>query len=378
MSSPISASQLVKNLRVQRVLIFLLGSLGDTLLALPALHLIRRSFPGAERRVLTHTSVSQKAASMASLLDGTGLVDGYFYFPARATGSMRFRPMVALARDIRAWNPEVLIYLHEQRGRWIALRDGLLFKMLGLPRLVGMPFGGELQEMPFDDSTGRVEHRSEYLSRSLSSLGDSRETDRSSWDLRFSADERLRAQSELKPLSHAAGILAMSIGTKVDVNDWGDQNWRPLLDNLSAQLPGWGLVAIGAPVERERSSALLSAWRGPSINLSGQLSVRESGALLERVRLFIGHDSGPMHLAATVGTPCVAVFSARNYPGRWYPYGDSHRVLYHKTECFGCRLSTCVEFNKKCILSISVREVSDAVMSALSTGVADALYERCS
>jgi heptosyltransferase-3 len=378
MRNPSTGSQTQDDSRDQRVLIFLLGSLGDTLLALPALHLIRRTFPDAERRVLTHTSVSEKAASMASLLEGTGLVDGYFYFPARSKGSMRIRPLTALALDIRAWKPDLLVYLHEQRGKWIARRDGLLFKMLGLPRSIGVPYDTELQRVPADEMTGRFEHRSEYLARSLSSIGDLRLADRSSWDLCFSSEERFRAQSELKSMSQCAGTIAMSIGTKVDVNDWGDQNWRPMLAGLSAQLPGWGLVALGAPVERDRSSALLAAWRGPSLNLCGDLSVRESGALLERVRLFIGHDSGPMHLAATVGTPCVAVFSARNLPGRWYPYGESHRVFYHKTECFGCRLSACVEFKKKCILSISVSEVSDAVMSMLSTNTADALYQRCS
>ena len=49
-------------------------------------------------------------------------------------------------------------------------------------------------------------------------------------------------------------------------------------------------------------------------------------------RLFIG----PMHLAAAVGTPCVAIFAARNIPRQWFPYGAHHRILYHRVECAGC------------------------------------------
>jgi ADP-heptose:LPS heptosyltransferase len=55
---------------------------------------------------------------------------------------------------------------------------------------------------------------------------------------------------------------------------------------------------------------------------------RESAALLARAAAFIGLDSGPMHLAASVGTPVVAIFSTQNPPGAWFPVGRRHRILY--------------------------------------------------
>jgi heptosyltransferase-3 len=358
---------------IERVLIFLLGSLGDTVVALPSLHLIARRFPSAQRRVLSDLGVSAKAVSMAALLDGTGLVHGYYAFPAPSKDRSRFRPLMALAREIRAWRPDVLIYLHEQRGPVIALRDGAIFRMLGIPRLIGLPLTRTMRRLVFHEQAGRLEHRSEYLARRLAPLGDSRLAERSSWDLMLSSVERARAQAELKPLRACPGTLAVSIGTKIDTKDWGDDNWRALLDDLSGRLPRWGLVALGAQVERERSSALLATWRGPSVNLCGVLSVRESGAVLACVPVFIGHDSGPMHLAAAVGTPCAAIFSARDLPGHWFPYGRAHTVFYKKTECAGCRLDVCIEFKKKCIAAISVREVSDAVIAMLSANYIGAL-----
>jgi len=54
--------------------------------------------------------------------------------------------------------------------------------------------------------------------------------------------------------------------------------------------------------------------------------------VLRLVDVFLCHDSGPMHLAAAVGTPCVAVFSRHNPPGRWFPYGPDHTVLYPWSE----------------------------------------------
>jgi heptosyltransferase III len=332
---------------------------------LPALHLIARQFPSAQRRVLTDRSMHPKAASMATLLDGTGLVHDYFWFPPPAKGANRLLPMFTLAREIRAWKPDVLIYLHEQRGHMVALRDAAFFRILGIRRLIGVPLTRALQQRAFDETSGLFEHRSEYLARSLGSLGDARLAQRSSWDLKLSEAERARAKTALAPLGHCAGLLAMSIGTKADVNDWGDANWKSLLRDLCGRLPGWGLVALGAPVERARTSELLSNWSGSTLNLCGSLPVRESGAILERVSLFIGHDSGPMHLAASVGTACAAVFSARNLPGIWFPHGSQHTVFYKKTDCAGCRLYTCVEFKKKCIASVTVEEVCTAVIGML-------------
>jgi ADP-heptose:LPS heptosyltransferase len=184
--------------------------------------------------------------------------------------------------------------------------------------------------------------------------------------LALSATERQRAAKELAHLGNCPGILALSIGTKVEANDWGDENWRALLHDLSTRLPGWGVVAVGAPVEEARSSELLASWDGPRLNLCGKLSVRESGAVIACARVFVGHDSGPMHLAAAVGTSCAAIFSARNLPGIWFPYGSGHAVFYHRTACAGCGLNTCVEFQKKCIAAVSVAEVSAAVIERSS------------
>ena len=72
------------------------------------------------------------------------------------------------------------------------------------------------------------------------------------------------------------------------------------------------------------------------MNLCGLLNPRESAAALKMAKIFVGHDSGPMHLAASVGIPCVAIFSARNKPGVWFPYGNQHKVVYHPIDCYGC------------------------------------------
>jgi ADP-heptose:LPS heptosyltransferase len=138
---------------------------------------------------------------------------------------------------------------------------------------------------------------------------------------------------------------------------------------VAAEFPGRALLLLGAAEESEASEFAAEGWRehggGAVVNLCGVLTPRESAAAIARARLFVGHDSGPMHLAAAVGTPVVAIFAARNIPRQWFPYGRQHRVVYHRVECWGCGLETCVEQRKKCLVSIGVEEVMGVVREQL-------------
>ncbi len=94
--------------------------------------------------------------------------------------------------------------------------------------------------------------------------------------------------------------------------------------------PGYALLITGAASEYERSNAIAERMEsvpgsGPVLNLCGQLQPRESAAVVSHAKIFLGHDSGPMHMAAIVQTPLVAIFSARNMPGIWYPQGPTAR-----------------------------------------------------
>ena len=138
---------------------------------------------------------------------------------------------------------------------------------------------------------------------------------------------------------------------------------------MAALYPGHALTLSGSPPESEASEFAAEGWReaggGPVINLCGVLTPRESAAAFAHARIFIGHDSGPMHLAAAVQIPCVAIFAARNKPRVWFPYGKQHRVVYHQTDCWGCGLETCIVERKKCITSITVEEVLTEVRAVL-------------
>ncbi len=349
----------------KRVLIYRLGSLGDTLVALPAYHLISRAFPDADRRLLTNFPVDAKAPPAAAILENTNLIHGYFRYAVRTRNP---RELLALWWNLFRWRPDVLVYLGSARGIETAFRDARFFRLCGISRVIGVPVTEDMQKNRWQGSEQALEPEASRLARNLAELGDARLDDPESWDLHLTQAEQTRAREVLKP-AEVRPTLAVSVGTKVQSKDWGRDNWRALLHRLATLYPDHALALCGAPEESAASEFAADGWRenssSPVINLCGLLTPRESAAVISHTRLFIGHDSGPMHLAAAVQTPCVAIFAARNKPRVWFPYGDQHRVLYHQTDCWGCGLETCIVERKRCLTSITVDEVVAEVRALL-------------
>jgi heptosyltransferase-3 len=353
---------------VKKVLIYRLGSLGDTLIALPALHLVARAFPQAERRMLTNFPVNAKAPPAAAILDHTGLVHGFFRY---AVGTRSIRELLGLWWQLVRWRPEVLVYLGSRRGIASAKRDALFFRLCGIGRQIGVPTTDEMENYRTEQDAilGPVlEPEGKRLVRNLAELGDGRIDDPASWDLNLTPAERERATGALEPTG-GLPLIAVSVGTKVQSKDWGRENWRALLRRMAQVYPGHALALAGAPEEAEASDFAAGGWRefssGPVVNLCGRITPRESAAVFARSVVFVGHDSGPMHLAAAVQTPCIAIFAARNIPRVWFPYGSQHRVLYHYVECAGCGLETCIAEKKRCLTSITVDEVLAQIVSVV-------------
>ena len=345
----------------ENILVYRLGSLGDTVVALPCLHSVRRSFPNASLVMLTNKPVSGKAAALEAILG-----DGFFShrslcYPAGTRYPFDF---LSLLFSIRRLRITTMVYLAAARSRRDVWRDRLFFRLCGIRRIIGIPQWESDFKLQIQPSTGLYENEASRLARRISDLGPVDLEDRAMWDLHIQESERRKAEELIMPLKEHP-FLAVSLGTKVQANDWGVENWSELLKQLTQALPDWGLLLVGSSDEAERSSSCAAVWRGRVVNSCGKSNPRVSAAALEQAMFFLGHDSGPMHLASAVGVPCVAIFSARNPPGRWYPYGVRHKVIYHQTTCYGCRLAECVTEGKRCLLGITVGEVMGLVMELL-------------
>jgi heptosyltransferase-3 len=348
---------------VKKVLIYRLGSLGDTTVALPCFHLIERAYPNSERILLTNFPVHAKAPASAAVLGESGLVHGYMRY---TTGTRSMSELLRLAAEIRRFAPDVLVYLMPLRNPRAVKRDQWFFRLAGgVRRIVGVPAAAELVRIQ-NPATEMYRPEAVRLAQTVRVLGDAEPEKLENWSLRLTPGEREAARFALGELA-GRPLIVCGPGTKMQAKDWGQENWRALIGKLAARYEGYGLALIGAKEDADVSEFAAREWAGPKVNLCGRLSPRETAAIFEHAQIFLGPDSGPMHLAACAGVPCVIAFSARGLPGVWYPAGRQHRVIYHKVNCFGCNLETCIVEGRKCLTSITVEEMAEAVHSVFVT-----------
>lgn len=142
---------------------------------------------------------------------------------------------------------------------------------------------------------------------------------------------------------------------------WDNDRFARLGDRITSEL-NLPVVFTGASggdlIERIRG-----AMNADSITLEGQTSLRELACLYRRAALVVTTDSGPMHIAAAVGTPTVALFGPTD-PARTGPFGPGHAVIRSDISCSPCFLKRCA--GRDCMTDIAVDEVFEAVQHQLS------------
>ena len=322
---------------MQKITIFQMGSLGDTVIAMPCYRAIARRHPGAKRYLLTNFPIDKRAVPSGDLLSPCGLIDATIEYPMPLRS-----PRVAreLYRNLGSLGIDVLYYLSPEPHVGNLIRHYLFFKACGIPEIRGIPWSRDLR-FPRAVIPGKLwESEASRLLRTIGANNEAAAPDPADRNLGLSNAEKQHAGTLAAEIGNSGGLIAISVGGKVPINDWGDENWMKVLSRLSSALPDLGAVFIGSSTEKERNDHIASAWKGPKLNGCGRLTPRETAALIESAALFLGHDTGTLHLAAAVGTRVIGVYSARNVPGKWFSDRPGDRFFYNQTACFGCELST--------------------------------------
>ena len=139
-----------------------------------------------------------------------------------------------------------------------------------------------------------------------------------------------------------------------------------VIDHLHER--GLKVVITGAPVDSERAinQHIIDRCKTPPIDLTGQLTLKDMAALSQRAKLFVGVDSAPMHIAAAVNTPTVALFGP-SADTEWGPYGHGHQIIASDAHpCRPCRIDGCGGGKvSDCLTSLPASRVIAAIDRAL-------------
>ena len=355
---------------LKRILVFRTGHLGDTLVAVPAFRALRQTFPDAEIEYLSSADQQNpQYVSARDVLPAKGLFDDWISYPNAAN----VMSLMRLAMKIRLKKFDAVFYLmtRYRTARQID-RDKLFFRFGGIRNVIGAEFVKE-HNLPFDipKPVPRIEKEGDFLVRLLREQGIIDSTLIFKSDLGLTDEER-NASSEWM---HSKGIgelskprIAVGPGSKWESKIWEEERYGFVVERLIEShdvMP----VIFGGPEDKAAGDRLIARWRRGA-NAAGELNVRGAATALETCSLYLGNDTGTMHLAAAVETPCVAMFSAVDWAGRFEPFGDQNILFRRSVECEGCHSPVCLnrEHRNKCLDLIAADGVLDACVEVLERG----------
>lgn len=302
----------------RRILVVKLADLGDALLATPAIHALRQTFPSARIDALT-TPVGASILALSPDVDRIlPFPKNLFDRPQDMVHPARAADMARLAGRLRVAHYDASVLLHHLTTRFGAAKFRALCLASGAPVRVGLDNGrGEfLTHRAIDVGFGaRTEW--EYGLDVVGTLGATTSDTRPVIIVPDAAEARVRAVLAGRGIRPPFAVIHPSVGGYSPGRAWPADRFAAVARALRDR-HGVAVVVVGAPQEAALAKPLVEG--GGAVNLVGATSVSDLAALLRRAALVIGSDSGVVHLAAALETPTLAIFGFSN-PGAWKPYG---------------------------------------------------------
>ena len=330
--------------------------MGSLVLATPLLQILRQNAPHAEIAIVT----SSELAELARMLP----VDRIFAWDFRSVLSA-LKTFPSLISSLRRWRPDVFFDLE-----FFANTSALIALFSGAPIRVSFhhaqsPRGRLLTHyLPL---TPR--HTSELFANLAWAVGVSVESLPSLCRLNYDPQ---KVREEIRRLPRPFVVVNPNAGELALHRRWMPERFHELLCRLLDSFPEMNFVFIGSRSERNYVASVLAELSGHSRvrNLAGQLNLDELCFVLDNALALITNDSGPMHLAAALGTPCVALFGPET-PDHYGPMGEGHWAIYKRLPCSPCltpfdgKMFPC-PFEVRCLREISVDEVFEAAKKVIN------------
>jgi lipopolysaccharide heptosyltransferase II len=335
--------------------------LGDVLMTTPFLEVIRRAYPQATITYVVGTwskVVAEHQPAINRVIDsGTVGIPGRYSVNdykklVRVLRKQRFDLAFVLDRS------PMLTFLP-----WLA----------GVPRRVGPDSLGRgfslTDRVAVSSSPAHLQHQAEIYLDLARKLGLTIDHPRMSFE---TTEEERRAALPPSPMRVALFPGGGSNpGMELTAKRWPLERYRELARRLVHELSA-EVILIGGPDDAALNEQLLEGLDAPAgeiINLAGKTSIGQLAAQLERCALFIGNDSSPMHLAAAVGIPVIAIFGPTS-PQEYGPYpldDPRHIALWHHPTGQPCfflgKMQTCTHCT--CMQAVTIEEGWSAVLSLM-------------
>ncbi|MBW2341101.1 MAG: glycosyltransferase family 9 protein [Deltaproteobacteria bacterium] len=344
------------NTRKKPLLIVLIAGIGDLVLASKSIRAIRKGFPDADIHLLTSTEA-------APIAQNYNYLEHVWAFPIRELRKKKryLFDILRLILRLRKIEFGIAVNLFSVDSWLGAMKMGLLFLLLKSQSKVGHDskgFGLFLtKKVPSETFQNR--HRVDAMNDiALQAGGRPGENGIDVfWDKR--GEKKWSHVFESKALYINERIVGLNPGGDRENRRWNPEDFAIVGDKIIEEFDA-KIVLLGGPGEENIAGQIERKMRNGVVNLAGKLDVNELTYIISKFDLLVTNDSGPMHIAAGVKTPLVAIFGPQN-PAIVGPYTSKklYSVLYKEVNCRPCN-------KKRCDLPICLDLITP-----------DEVYEKC-
>ena len=336
---------------VKKILIINLGGIGDMLLSFPAVGALRAAYKDASIDVLVVERVYE-------LVKDSGVFDNIFIYKKGKLGN------AWLLSALRKNNYDLAVNMRTMVSRVSSIKMFLLMSVIN-PRIrAGRDTDGRgfFFDIKIPETLIGDKHETEYDIDMAQALG-AKVTDRT---LHFNVD---RSSADMvKGILEGRGIRDGDCVIGINAGGMPSRRWP--VENIAkvmqavARIKPCIFVLTGSKSERSYVERLSAVSGARAVNLAGELSLNELGALMERCNLYISNDTGPLHIAAILKRPLIAIFGP-GYIKRFDPrfISDNAVVFYKPVFCAPCDKQKCM--NMRCLVSVTPEEVTASALRLL-------------
>src|SRR5438093_3545398 len=325
--------------KLEKILIRGPNWVGDAVLAIPAIRAIRARFPEAEITLLVRPFVS-------GLFATAPFIDKVWSEPKPSS----LADSIRITREIRNRQFDMALLLPN------SFESALMILLGGVPKRIGYATDGR-QWMLTDAVTAVSEsrHQMQYYLDLVKVISATVESP--SIEIEATRHERDTARKLLatEGIAYSAPFLALSPGAAYGTaKRWHEDRFANVADNLAREL-GFCVAVIGSEMERSIATRICERMASPTAVLAGKTSLETLIGVLAESSLMITNDSGPMHIAAALGVPTVAIFGSTDETVTG-PYGLRTRIVKHPVESSPCLVRHC-PIDHRCMNGVTVHEV---------------------
>ena len=346
---------------VHKLLCVRLDNMGDVLMSTPAMHALKQTWPESSLTLLT----SRASAALAPFLPDVDEVLAY-----DAPWMKHDTPDPAADDDIlrvlrdAAFDAAVIFTVYSQSP----LPAALMCRLAGIPRVLAHcrenPYSllsdWQRETEPEDGIRHEVQRQLDLVKHVGASCGDT--------GLQFrtrKADyHSLKAKLSGSAVANAATWIVAHCGATAASRRYPVEHFASVFELLGDSVGP--IVLTGDASECELARAILQRCSPdlPLVDMTGRLSFGEFACLLQQADLLLSNNTGPVHLAAALGTPVVDLYALTN--PQHTPWQVPQRVLYHDVPCKWCYRSICPEQHHQCLRGVAPERVCASVLELLA------------